>query len=156
MWSKHDDYFLFKVCDIYLKLELVLADQTANQTKIRVVIKDLLCWLVLGIHGEGGTFRSLLGMLMWDVIFMPDIPDAFYHLYQTQPLDLTTDAFYENRKEAFDTRLNEIRKATNEVLCYDFIHRNHTILILEEITNIIPVNVGFCRCKAESALQIIS
>lgn len=36
----------------------------------------------LGIHGEGSTFITLYGILMWDIIFMDDIPDVFRNSYQ--------------------------------------------------------------------------
>lgn len=36
----------------------------------------------LGIHGEGSTFITLYGILMWDVIFMDGIPDVFRNSYQ--------------------------------------------------------------------------
>lgn len=35
-----------------------------------------------GIHGEGSTFITLYGILMWDIIFMGDIPDVFRNPYQ--------------------------------------------------------------------------
>ncbi|KAJ7397432.1 fanconi-associated nuclease 1 [Pitangus sulphuratus] len=35
-----------------------------------------------GIHGEGSTFLTLYGILMWDIIFMDDIPDVFRNSYQ--------------------------------------------------------------------------
>ena len=37
---------------------------------------------VLGIHGEGSTFSTLYGLLLWDVIFMDGIPDVFRNAYQ--------------------------------------------------------------------------
>ncbi|NXE09073.1 FAN1 nuclease, partial [Lophotis ruficrista] len=35
-----------------------------------------------GIHGEGSTFMTLYGILMWDIIFMDGIPDVFRNSYQ--------------------------------------------------------------------------
>ncbi|KAM7003503.1 fanconi-associated nuclease 1 [Tautogolabrus adspersus] len=69
-----------------------------------------------GIHGEGSTFSTLFGLLMWDVIFMDGIPDVFKNPYQTCPLDLYTDCFYENRKEAIDSRVQLISEASSETL----------------------------------------
>lgn len=37
---------------------------------------------VLGIHGEGSTFSTLCGLLLWDIIFMDGIPDVFRNAYQ--------------------------------------------------------------------------
>lgn len=36
---------------------------------------------VAGIHGEGSTFSTLFGLLMWDIVFM-DVLDVFRTPYQ--------------------------------------------------------------------------
>ncbi|CAL9696807.1 unnamed protein product [Knipowitschia caucasica] len=69
-----------------------------------------------GIHGEGSTFSTLFALLLWDIIFMPGIPDVFRNPYQTCPLDLYTDCFYENRKEAIDSRVDLVSSASVELL----------------------------------------
>ncbi|XP_055011919.1 fanconi-associated nuclease 1 isoform X2 [Boleophthalmus pectinirostris] len=69
-----------------------------------------------GIHGEGSTFSTLFALLLWDIIFMQGIPDVFRNPYQTCPLDLYTDCFYENRKEAIDSRVELICDASVETL----------------------------------------
>ncbi|XP_071424775.1 fanconi-associated nuclease 1 [Pithys albifrons albifrons] len=69
-----------------------------------------------GIHGEGSTFLTLYGILMWDVIFMDDIPDVFRNSYQTCPLDLYTDSFYENRRDVIEARLQQLHSASSETL----------------------------------------
>ncbi|NWQ95683.1 FAN1 nuclease, partial [Burhinus bistriatus] len=69
-----------------------------------------------GIHGEGSTFMTLYGILMWDIIFMDDIPDVFRNCYQTFPLDLYTDSFYENRRHVIEARLQQLHTASSETL----------------------------------------
>nr|XP_046249136.1 fanconi-associated nuclease 1 [Scatophagus argus] len=69
-----------------------------------------------GIHGEGSTFSTLFALLLWDIIFMEGIPDVFRNPYQTCPLDLYTDCFYENRKEAIDSRVHLLAEASVETL----------------------------------------
>ncbi|NWI37140.1 FAN1 nuclease, partial [Picathartes gymnocephalus] len=69
-----------------------------------------------GIHGEGSTFITLYGILMWDIIFMDDIPDVFRNSYQTSPLDLYTDSFYENRRAVIEARLQQLYTASSETL----------------------------------------
>uniref|UniRef100_A0A8C5F4U0 Fanconi-associated nuclease n=1 Tax=Gadus morhua TaxID=8049 RepID=A0A8C5F4U0_GADMO len=69
-----------------------------------------------GIHGEGSTFSTLFGLLLWDVIFMEGIPDVFRNPYQTCPLDLFTDCFYGNRRDSIETRVQLLREASVEVL----------------------------------------
>ncbi|RVE71681.1 hypothetical protein OJAV_G00054470 [Oryzias javanicus] len=70
-----------------------------------------------GIHGEGSTFSTLFALLMWDIVFMEGITDVFRNPYQTCPLDLYTDCFYENRKEAITCRVQLLREASVETLC---------------------------------------
>ncbi|XP_019359894.1 PREDICTED: fanconi-associated nuclease 1 isoform X2 [Gavialis gangeticus] len=69
-----------------------------------------------GIHGEGSTFSTLYGLLMWDIIFMGGIPDVFRNSYQAFPLDLCTDSFYENRRDAIEARLQLLHAASSETL----------------------------------------
>ncbi|KAM4746922.1 LOW QUALITY PROTEIN: fanconi-associated nuclease 1 [Rhinophrynus dorsalis] len=69
-----------------------------------------------GIHGEGSTFCTLYGLLMWDIIFMEGIPDVFRNPYQAFPLDLYTDCFYENRKDAIENRIQLLRESSTEIL----------------------------------------
>ena len=61
-----------------------------------------------GIHKEGTTFMTLLGLLMWDIIYLPGIPDVFRHKYQTLPLDFRTQDFYKSRKSQIDKRIKLI------------------------------------------------
>ncbi|NWI28794.1 FAN1 nuclease, partial [Sula dactylatra] len=69
-----------------------------------------------GIHGEGSTFITLYGILMWDIIFMDGIPDVFRNSYQMFPLDLYTDSFYENRRDVIEARLQQLHTASSETL----------------------------------------
>ncbi|KAK2848143.1 hypothetical protein Q7C36_009825 [Tachysurus vachellii] len=68
-----------------------------------------------GIHGEGSTFSTLFGLLMWDIVYM-NVLDVFRTSYQTCPLDLYTDCFYENRKEAIEARAELLSEASTETL----------------------------------------
>lgn len=69
-----------------------------------------------GIHGEGSTFSTLCGLLLWDVIFMDGIPDVFRNAYQASPLDLCTDSFFSSREQALEARLQLIHSAPAESL----------------------------------------
>ncbi|MBN3311635.1 FAN1 nuclease, partial [Atractosteus spatula] len=69
-----------------------------------------------GIHGEGSTFSTLCGLLLWDILYMDGIADVFRNPYQSCPLDLHTDCFYENRKEAIETRAQLLQEASMETL----------------------------------------
>uniref|UniRef100_A0A3Q4H5E4 Fanconi-associated nuclease n=1 Tax=Neolamprologus brichardi TaxID=32507 RepID=A0A3Q4H5E4_NEOBR len=69
-----------------------------------------------GIHGEGSTFSTLFALLLWDIIFMDSIPDVFRNPYQMCPLDFYTDCFYENRKDAIESRVQLLCEASVETL----------------------------------------
>uniref|UniRef100_A0A8D2AHA6 Fanconi-associated nuclease n=1 Tax=Sciurus vulgaris TaxID=55149 RepID=A0A8D2AHA6_SCIVU len=65
-----------------------------------------------GIHGEGSTFSTLCGLLLWDIIFMDGIPDVF----RASPLDLCTDSFFTSRESVLEARLKMIHSAPAENL----------------------------------------
>ncbi|XP_059533917.1 fanconi-associated nuclease 1 isoform X3 [Myotis daubentonii] len=69
-----------------------------------------------GIHGEGSTFITLFGLLLWDIIFMDGIADVFRNAYQASPLDLCTDSFFASRRPALEARLRRIHAAPAERL----------------------------------------
>jgi len=74
-------------------------------------------WIVLiGLHREGTTVRTLFTLLFWDIIFTEVIVDVFYSQFQTSPLDLFTDNFYASRREVIERRLVAISESTDEVL----------------------------------------
>ena len=68
-----------------------------------------------GIHAEGSSLTFFFGLFMWDAIFAPGVPDVFYNLYQTHPLDLYSLHFYEARKEIIDEQLDWVRTASLDV-----------------------------------------
>ncbi|KAJ1981969.1 hypothetical protein H4R35_000506 [Dimargaris xerosporica] len=57
-----------------------------------------------GYHAENSLYLTLFGLLMWDVLFAP-CPGVFETPYQSAPLDLHTDAFYVDRREAIEQHL---------------------------------------------------
>lgn len=61
-----------------------------------------------GVHSESGVWMTLFALLMWDVLFA-DIPNVFWHPFQTAPLDLNTDAFYPGRKAIIEAQLRRIQ-----------------------------------------------
>lgn len=61
-----------------------------------------------GFYAENGFWMSLFGLTFWDMIFMP-VPGAFFNPFQRGPLDLFSEQFYENRKDALTKRLDFVR-----------------------------------------------
>ncbi|CAD6985897.1 unnamed protein product [Tilletia controversa] len=62
-----------------------------------------------GVHDEGGVLTMLFVLAMWDVIYMP-VEGAFETRYQSEPLDMRSDAFAIVRKAQVRARLHEIEK----------------------------------------------
>jgi fanconi-associated nuclease 1 len=68
-----------------------------------------------GYHSEGGILRMLFGLLFYDILFAY-VPNVFQTAYQTCPLDLHTDAFYDARVSEINRRLVEIGNGAAERL----------------------------------------
>jgi hypothetical protein len=69
-----------------------------------------------GLHCEGACFRSLFGLLFWDVIFSSSVPDVFLTPFQDAPLDLNTfPDFYVNRKHEILEKVQELKSADPQV-----------------------------------------
>ncbi|KAK9068699.1 hypothetical protein SSX86_012814 [Deinandra increscens subsp. villosa] len=66
-----------------------------------------------GVHSESGIWLTVFGLLMWDVIFS-DVPNVFLTRFQTSPLDLDTDYFYEARKAIIEPLLLKIQEGMAE------------------------------------------
>ncbi|KAI7727989.1 hypothetical protein M8C21_006056 [Ambrosia artemisiifolia] len=66
-----------------------------------------------GVHSESGIWLTVFGLLMWDVIFS-DVPNVFLSRFQTSPLDLDTDYFYEARKSIIEPLLLKIQEGMAE------------------------------------------
>jgi len=72
--------------------------------------------VLLGVHGEGTTVRTLFTLLFWDIIFADGIDDVFCSRFQTFPLDIYTDNFYTSRQAVIEQRLVSISESSDEVI----------------------------------------
>jgi Fanconi-associated nuclease 1 len=61
-----------------------------------------------GCHTESSIIFTLFGILFWDIIFDDSVPGVFNSTFQSGPLDLNTEYFYEARKDRIDKRILEI------------------------------------------------
>ncbi|XP_055814033.1 fanconi-associated nuclease 1 homolog isoform X2 [Solanum dulcamara] len=68
-----------------------------------------------GVHTESGIWLTIFGLLMWDIIFA-DVPNVFRTKFQTAPLDLETDSFYEVRRGLVESLLDKIEHGMAEEL----------------------------------------
>jgi len=113
-----------------------------------------------GYHSEGGIITTIWGLLMWDILFAP-IDGAFETAYQSEPLDLRTDAFAEVRRELIDERLKEIERgrAVEILTAVDERERSKgTFCVgvrwdsypLDDIVEIVQVSWTLCRAAPAS------
>ncbi|KAK3825425.1 MAG: hypothetical protein J3Q66DRAFT_105131 [Benniella sp.] len=63
-----------------------------------------------GHHSENSILLTLFGLLFWDILFSPQ-PGVFETSYQTEPLDLRTDAFFLQRQDMIMERIENIAKS---------------------------------------------
>jgi Fanconi-associated nuclease 1 len=64
--------------------------------------------LIEGIHSEGAIIQTLIGLLFLDLIYILPTPDLLIDIFQTEPLDFHTDAFYKSRQSQIDQRVNQL------------------------------------------------
>ncbi|OLY78724.1 Fanconi-associated nuclease 1 [Smittium mucronatum] len=60
-----------------------------------------------GVHSESSIVTSLFGLIFWDILFFP-IDGVFDTEYQSHPLDMFTDAFYQSKSTFFFNTTNNI------------------------------------------------
>lgn len=70
-----------------------------------------------GYHSEGGIVRTLFAYLFFDILFIY-VPNVFQTAFQTCPLDLHTDAFYQARAPEINRRLADIANGGAERLIH--------------------------------------
>lgn len=71
-----------------------------------------------GKHAETSTLTTLFGILFWDIIFEDkQVTNVFVDRFQSRPLDLGTDHFYQSRRDMIDTRLDHMQNSSLETIC---------------------------------------
>lgn len=78
------------------------------------------------IHGENVLHRSLLGLLIWDILFA-DIPGAFSNPFQRAPLDFREPGFAIRRKGLLDARLYQTDDSGWHRIMQDTFEKKHGI-----------------------------
>ncbi|KAG8908522.1 hypothetical protein FRB99_005882 [Tulasnella sp. 403] len=61
-----------------------------------------------GFHSESRIVLHLFTLLFWPILFDSTIPGAFETPFQSSPLDLAHDTFFQSRKDAILERLQDI------------------------------------------------
>lgn len=142
-----------------------------------------------GCHSESEIWHTMFGLLMWDTIFSSkkkrvfpahnscadfmivsdvlcatqDHEGVFRTPFQSCPLDLTTDAFYQGRKDRIERQLKRIhdgeqatiaQKTWNQhcgSVCEGVNWHRHTLKQLMQIMDCVggPALAGICKLFAE-------
>ena len=114
-----------------------------------------------GLHGEGSTLWTVVGLLFWDIIYQSDVADVFLSPFQALPLDFDSLDFYKSRKDVIEQRLDSLRQwTTNELVKWitNVWNENYgqTSLVLWERFNSVEHIEGLIRCIPHDTLAAIS
>ena len=101
-----------------------------------------------GFHSENSIILTLFGILFWEALFDPTIPGVFNSPFQIAPLDLSTEFFYESRKETIDLILLQIREGYAAELIFKTARRERP-----NMTACIGVN--WKRFKVSELVEIV-
>jgi hypothetical protein len=63
---------------------------------------------IQGIHSEGTVIQTLIGLLFLDLIYTLPTSNLLIDIFQTEPLDFQTDAFYKSRQCQIDERVDQL------------------------------------------------
>jgi Fanconi-associated nuclease 1 len=102
-----------------------------------------------GFHCESSIFRTLWTLCFWEILY-GDAPDVFQTPYQTAPLDLKTDAFFQDRQEKILCRLEEVKQGLAPQLIVDAYYPFYGCQALGVSWNEYPLNALLDICHSLS------
>ena len=114
-----------------------------------------------GLHGEGSTLWTVIGLLFWEIIYQLEIDDVFISLFQAMPLDFDTLDFYQSRKQDIEKRLEYIRNLSSSELLQEIAkiwEQNHgqtSLVSWDRFRDLESVN-GLIQCIPPPVLAAIS
>ncbi|CAF2977835.1 unnamed protein product [Rotaria socialis] len=113
-----------------------------------------------GIHSEGAIIRTLIGLLFLDLIYTLPTPDLLIDIFQTEPLDFQTDAFYKSRQSQIDERISHLNSEEN---IQDVAEKNWDMynLTMSSVVNweLFPTKstlLSALKCLTSEQIQLIS
>lgn len=95
-----------------------------------------------GYHSENSLLATLFGLLFWDILFSPQ-PGVFETHYQTEPLDLRTDAFFLQRQDMILDRIARIAGST-------IIENNQSTVPVTQTPPTLPQQQAITRSSVKS------
>jgi len=114
-----------------------------------------------GLHAEGSTMWSVIGLLFWDIIYDSNVSDVFLSPFQAYPLDFDSLDFYTSRQENIVKRLDALKNwSTDEITAHitNVWNSNHgatSLVSWDRFQNVDHVN-GLVECISPEALAGIS
>ncbi|KAH6569551.1 hypothetical protein BASA62_004717 [Batrachochytrium salamandrivorans] len=123
-----------------------------DESNVPIFVEDLALQYFVkqgwkGIHAENSIITTLFGILFWDILFDDSIPAVFNSPYQSAPLDLHTDYFFQARQHMIESRVSEIRSGQYLELIKQVVSR-------EKPRNTQCVGVSWKRFTCETLLEI--
>lgn len=115
-----------------------------------------------GVHGEGSTLWTVVGLIFWDIIYQSDVTDVFLSPFQALPLDFDTLDFYQSRRDSLERRIDSIRNASGDHVLQELVEKtwneNHgrTSLVSWDRFRDVEHVGGLVRCISPAALASIS
>ncbi|TRM59262.1 VRR-NUC domain-containing protein [Schizophyllum amplum] len=100
-----------------------------------------------GFHAETRILTTLFALLFWDVLFAR-VPGVFVTEFQTAPLDLAEDTFYDARKELIEKRLAEVEAGEAKTI----LQRNDKFY---RDTKTFCIGVSWATCSSEDLEEIV-
>ncbi|KAI9556447.1 hypothetical protein GHT06_016235 [Daphnia sinensis] len=114
-----------------------------------------------GVHGEGSTIWTVIGLLFWDVIYRSEIADVFLSQFQAIPLDFDTLDFYQSRQSVIEHRLECIRNwSSSEIMeeiakIWNENHGQTSLVFWDRFCDLDHVS-GLVQCISPHSLAAIS
>jgi hypothetical protein len=75
---------------------------------------------------ENRLITSLFGLLCWDAIFAP-VRGAFFHAFQSSPMDLFTPQFVQRRRQIFDRCLRWLESGAYRAVITEHLRLKHAL-----------------------------
>jgi Fanconi-associated nuclease 1 len=101
-----------------------------------------------GLHSENSIVTTLFGLLFWDIIFDTTIPGVFASPYQSGPLDLKTEFFYDSRRDTIKKRMLEIESGYG-------VNIVKNVCDTHKLAKTICVGVNWNRFSTEEIVEIL-
>ncbi|KAL1744333.1 VRR-NUC domain-containing protein [Schizophyllum fasciatum] len=151
MWRDPDELVLIGDAQAYSRRAMGKSvwkgreDQQVNVETVALQHYETLGYK--GFHAETRILTTLFALLFWDVLFAR-VPGVFVTEFQTAPLDLAGDTFYDARKELIEKRLAEVAAGEAKAI----LQRNDKFY---RESRTFCIGVSWSNCSAQDLEEIV-